>query len=142
MKDTSVVAKNDTLVKGKTTKKIEIKPNSIINVKSTNWTLNEAPPDDIMVSKCKNWSLSPASIVTIIKSGESINMHDFSYLYYVLPCEIKGQIEIDSSLYSYRVNAGSFFTISNEDTTYFYGCNSPQCRKFFLMGGGNPKDIE
>jgi hypothetical protein len=130
-------------LKGRSVGEIEIKPNSIIKVKSISWVLNEAIPDDSMVYECKRWSLSAGSIETIFKNGEPINMHDFSYLYYVLPCEVKGSVEIDSALYSYSVNAGSYFTISNEDTTYFYGCNSPVCRKFFLMEGGDPKrDIE
>ncbi|RPE09007.1 hypothetical protein EGT74_18525 [Chitinophaga lutea] len=130
-------------LKGRSVRKVEMKPNSIINVKSISWVLNEAMPDDSMVNECKRWSLSAGSIETIFKNGEPINMHDFSYLYYVLPCEVRGAVEIDSALYSYTVNAGSYFTISNEDTTYFYGCNSPVCKKFFLMEGGDPRrDIE
>lgn len=124
-------------------KKIALTPNSVINVKSINWAKKDAKPNDSMVYKCKNWSLTHESIETILKNGTSIDMHDFSYLYYVLPCEVKGSVEIDHELYSYNINAGSFFTISNADTTNFYGCNAPACKKFFLMEGGDPKrDIE
>ncbi|MGE7776361.1 hypothetical protein ACQKLP_16655 [Chitinophaga sp. NPDC101104] len=124
-------------------KKIALTPNSVIKVKSINWVQKDARPNDSMVYKCKNWSLTHESIETILKNGAPIDMHDFSYLYYVLPCEVKGSVEIDRELYSYSINAGSFFTISNDDTTNFYGCNAPTCKKFFLMQGGDPKrDIE
>ncbi|WP_126246351.1 hypothetical protein [Chitinophaga rhizosphaerae] len=132
----------DTLVSN-SLKKIALTPTSVIKVISITWALKDATPNDSMVYKCKNWSLTNESIETILKNGDPIDMHDFSYLYYVLPCEVKGSVEIDRKLFSYSINAGSFFTISNDDTTNFYGCNAPACKKFFLMEGGDPKrDIE
>lgn len=124
-------------------KRLELRKGSIINLQSNNWTLKDAPAGDEMIPKCKEWRLSPSSIVTIFRNGEAINTHDFSYLYYVLPCEINGAVEIDSSLYKYKINAGSFFILSNADTAYYFGCNNGKCKKFFLMPGGNPKrDLE
>jgi len=134
---------SDTVTKHHTLKKLEIKKSSIITLQSVNQILKKAPAGDGIITKCKEWNLSPSSIVTILRNGQVINTHDFSYLYYVLPCEVKGEVEIDSSLYTYKINAGSFFVLSNADTTYYFGCNNEKCRKFFLMPGGNPKrDLE
>lgn len=125
------------------TKRVEINAVSILEVKSMNLALDETIPDDSMLMECKKWKLTAASIKDILKNGAPISMHELSYLYYVLPCEVKGLIEIDSALFSYSVNAGSYFTISNKDTTFFYGCNASACKKYFLMEGGDPKrDIE
>ncbi|MEZ2445887.1 hypothetical protein AB6805_29435 [Chitinophaga sp. RCC_12] len=115
--------------------KIEIKPNAIIRIISADRELNDSTSDDAIITRCKEWSLSSTAITTIFKHGRPISMHDFHYLYYVLPCEVKGIVQIDSSMYKYSVNAGSFFTISNRDTTCYFECNSPRCGKFFLMAG-------
>ncbi len=90
----------------------QTKPNSIIKIVSTKYELSNSKPDDMMVSKCKEWSLSDKSIISIFRHGKPISMHDFHYMYYVLPCEVKGSVQIDSNIYKYRINAGSFFTIS------------------------------
>ncbi|NLR62509.1 hypothetical protein HGH93_30740 [Chitinophaga polysaccharea] len=122
--------------------KIEIKSNSIVKVVSADWESHELKPDDVMSSKCKGWRLSNESIVAILRHGKPISMHDFHYLYYVLPCEVKGLVEIDRNQYRYRINAGSFFTISNKDSTFYFECNSPKLKNKFLMSGGNPqKDL-
>lgn len=140
--EVTVTKHSDTATK-QNLKRLEFKKGSIIDLQSDNWTLKDVPVGDEMISKCKEWRLSPSSIVTILRNGEAINTHDFSYLYYVLPCETNGTVEIDSSLYTYKINAGSFFILSNADTAYYFGCNSEKCRKFFLMPGGNPKrDLE
>ncbi|TWF40328.1 hypothetical protein FHW36_10410 [Chitinophaga polysaccharea] len=122
--------------------KIGIKSNSIIKVESANWESHELKPDDVMYSKCKGWKLSNESIVAILRHGKPISMLDFHYLYYVLPCEVNGLVQIDSNQYRYRINAGSFFTISSKDSTFYFECNSPEFKNKFLMSGGNPqKDL-
>lgn len=118
--------------------KIVIKSNSLVKVLSTNWESQNLKPADVIYSKCMEWRLSNESIVAILKHGKPISMRDFHYFYYVLPCEVKGLVQIDSSQYSYRINAGSFFTISNRDTTLYFGCNSPEFKDKFLMEGDNP----
>jgi hypothetical protein len=124
-------------------KVIKIDSNSLIKVISMTKVENKAHNDDEMSVKCKDWNLSDHQISKIIKDGHSINMHDFSYLYYVLPCEIDGEISIDGAIYRYKLNAGSFFTISNSDTTYYFGCDDKKSKGLFLMTGGDPgRDLE
>ncbi|HEY0612719.1 MAG TPA: hypothetical protein VGD35_23745, partial [Chitinophaga sp.] len=93
------------------------------------------------VPACKDWNLSDAAILTILKNGKAMNAHDFHYLYDVLPCEIDGVVEIDSSRYNYTINAGSFFLLYDEDSTYYFECREPAFKKFFLVDGGDPGKV-
>lgn len=112
--------------------KLVIRPDAVIDVQSATPVLNKASEGDDMIPQYKTWNLSPASVAAIIKHGEPIDMHIFHYQYLVLPCEVKGEVKIDSSMYSYTVNAGSYFTISNTDTSYYFACDAVSCKKFFL----------
>ncbi len=118
--------------------KIEVKRQSAIKIVSAQKAIEGAKYEEL-ISKCREWNLSNESITMILKHGKPINMHDFHYLYYVFPCDIKGIVQIDSCIYRYRINAGSFFTISSIDSTYYFECNAPEYRKFFLMTGGDPR---
>lgn len=65
------------------------------------------------------------------------------YLYNVLPCEFKGALKIGDKKYAYTVNAGSSIKLRTRDTTYYYGCSSKECEKYFLSTGGDPiRDLE
>lgn len=93
-------------------------------------------------STCQGWSLDKKAVVEIIKAVRPISMHDFMYLYNVLPCEIEGKLKIGDKEYSYVINAGSFMKLSSKDTTYYYGCSAKECEKYFLSTGGDPnKDL-
>ncbi|RFS19520.1 hypothetical protein DVR12_23075 [Chitinophaga silvatica] len=119
-------------------KKLELKKNSLIDLQSAHLHLGEISDSDEMASEYKKWNLSSSEILTILRNGEAINSHDFSYLYYVLPCEMRGSAMIDSSMYSFKINAGSYFILSNADTSYYFGCSNIKCKKYFLMTGGSP----
>lgn len=87
---------------------------------------------------CKDWKLNKKDIVQIMRSSVPINNHDFMYLYDVLPCLVEGTLQTGGKKYTYSVNAGSFMTLSNGDTTYYYGCSAKECEKYFLTTGGDP----
>jgi len=92
-------------------------------------------------SLCQTWTLSQNDILEIIKYSKPISMHDFMYLYNVLPCEVKGKLKVGDKEYNYVINAGSFMKLSSNDKTYYYGCTAEECEKYFLSTGGDPNRI-
>lgn len=92
-----------------------------------------------IMSKCKDWTLDSASIVRMIRNSYPINSHDFMYLYDVLECELTGKIEINDVPYKLVINAGSYFKLFGNDTTYIFGCSGENCNQFFLKQGGDPE---
>ncbi|SHN46173.1 N-acetylmuramoyl-L-alanine amidase [Chitinophaga sp. CF418] len=92
-----------------------------------------------IISKCKDWTLDSASIVKMIRNSYPINSHDFMYLYNVLECELTGKIAINNVPYKIVINAGSYFKLFGNDTTYIFGCSSENCKQFFLKQGGDPE---
>ena len=95
--------------------------------------------DDEFRTSCEKWTLDKAAIMKIVALSKPISSHDFMYLYYVLPCEIKGKLVVDNTTYDYIINAGSFMKLSYGDTTYYYDCSDKEIEKYFLSKGGNPK---
>ena len=84
-------------------------------------------------SSIKNWTLSNEDIINIIQKSEKINDHILHYSYGNLPCEIKGKISIAGKIKNFVINAGGYYYyyyyyyLDNE----IYGCNSPDCYKYF-----------
>lgn len=88
-------------------------------------------------SKCKNWELNALTVKEILKRVVPITSHELHYLYYVLPCEMKGKLKINEEVFDYTLNAGSFVTLSNSDTTLIFGIKGKATEKFFLVNGGD-----
>lgn len=107
-----------------------------INVLSADKKTHADSEDNEYLRKCETWELRESDIKRIVRFLKPIDQHDFSYLYYVLPCEFNGEIEVDNQTYSYVINAGAFMKLTNTDTTFIYGCDSRKCNKFFLVEGG------
>ena len=119
-------------------KPIDLKAAKNINVLSADKKTSKDSIDNEYFKKCKTWTLSKNDIKTIIRFLKPIDKHEFSYVYYVLPCEITGLIEIDNQKFTYVINAGAYMKLTNSDTTFTYGCNSKYCNKYFLVEGGTP----
>jgi hypothetical protein len=120
---------------------LHLSERSVIHVMSALRQSKDTASNGEAVPPCKDWNLSETSILTILKHGRAMNAHDLHYLYEVLPCEVDGVVEIDSSRYNYSINAGSFFLLYDEDTTYYFECRQPEDRKFFLAAGGDSGNI-
>lgn len=72
-------------------------------------------------SACMNWKLSNKEVLKILSESEPIGAHEVHYLFSTLPCIYKGKVKYKGKDYTMEVNAGSYFTIFNEEETLCYG---------------------
>jgi hypothetical protein len=119
-------------------KPIDLKAAKNINVLFADKKMGKDSIANEYFKSCKTWTLSKSDIKNMIRFLKPIDRHEFSYVYYVLPCEITGLIEIDNQKFAYAINAGAYMKSTNSDTTFTYGCNSKYCNKYFLVEGGTP----
>jgi hypothetical protein len=117
-------------------KPIDLKAAKNINVLSADKRTGNDSVDIEYFKKCSMWTLSKNDIKTIMRFLKPIDNHEFHYVYYVLPCEMTGLMEIDNQKFTYVVNAGAYMKLRNSDTTFTYGCESKRCNKYFLVKGG------
>lgn len=97
----------------------------------TDSTREFAPP-------CKTWRLNAAAIEKIIRNGHPADGPTIHYGYSVLECNVSGLVQIDQDTFHYRINAGSFFYLYNDQHSSVYTCSAPNCRRFFLEGEEDP----
>jgi hypothetical protein len=128
----------DTLVAAEKATVLHLTDRSVMHLMSAHRQSKDTASNGEEVPACKTWNLSEADILTILKNGTAMTSHDLHYLYQVLPCKVDGVVEINSSRYNYSINAGSFFLLYDEDSTYYFECRQAACRKFFLVAGGDP----
>ena len=91
-------------------------------------------------SDCSDWNLTKLEVIQVLRLSTVIDTpSDLHYLYYVMPCEITGDMLIGKNEYSYSINGGSYLSISNSDTTFYLGCISEECKNLFITQGGDPE---
>ena len=78
-------------------------------------------------SKIKNWKINNDEILNIFKTSKKITPHILHYAYGNLPCEVKGVAVLNEKNINFTINSGGYFYLGNE----IYGCNSPECFKYF-----------
>jgi hypothetical protein len=83
-------------------------------------------------SKCRTWKLTEKNITDIIQHSESIDGTIWDLSFVVLRCGISGILSQDNFEYKFSINAGSFFSISNSDTTLLFGDFVKDHSKYFL----------
>jgi hypothetical protein len=81
---------------------------------------------------CKKWQLDSSKILKIIQNSSPITGEDIHYGYEELPCYYKGRLRIDTSEFSYKVNAGGFVSIFSPDTGIYRGYKKHDARKLFI----------
>ena len=69
--------------------------------------------------------------------SEPITEAEAMQIYYHLPCQYESVIVSNGDTLLVEVNAASYIWLHNEDTSFYYGCSSDECQKYFLMQGGN-----
>jgi hypothetical protein len=83
---------------------------------------------------CTEWKLTEADVPKILKSGQPISGEDHHHFYYVLPCMMSGTIEQGGKTYNFEMNAGAWFTVSNKDSSSYYGNFNAEIEAYFMMG--------
>ena len=106
-------------------------------VLTVNKTIVEDSTNEYM-NECDTWNLSKNDIKEIINISHYISNEEKHYLYYVMPCEISGEIIVNNISFNFIINAGSTMYLYNADTAYYLGCSSEDCSRFFVLPGGDP----
>jgi hypothetical protein len=83
-------------------------------------------------TKCNDWILSNSEIEKIIKNSEPIGGTTWDLSFSVLSCIKTVKIIQAKQLFVVEINAASFFSISNGDTTLLFGDYNKSDRNYFL----------
>jgi hypothetical protein len=94
-------------------------------------------PDTLM---CSGWTLDANEIKRIIKGIEPLDAHVWHHAYDVYPCIVDGQLKQGNIKYNFSINAGSYLTISNKDTTLLFGDEEKKFEKVFLSSRWTEED--
>lgn len=87
---------------------------------------------DTAVSRCSGWNVSNSAIEKIIKNAEPIDGTTWDFSFLVLACTQSVTIVQKEQPFNIELNAGSFFTVNNGDSTVLYGDYKKSDRKYFL----------
>lgn len=86
--------------------------------------------DDI--TECKSWNLTEVDIIRVIKNSENIDGTTWDLAFAFTSCELNGQLKQNNEIFSYSINAGSWFRIACRDTVMLFGNFNKRDRKYFL----------
>lgn len=64
----------------------------------------------------------------------------FIYAYRATYPEMNGTITISGKVYQMSINAGSYFYLENNDTSYIFGDEQKRFRKLFVTGADEEND--
>jgi hypothetical protein len=89
---------------------------------------------DTDTSKCGSWTLSKEGISHIIDNSKPIDGTTWDLSFLVLTCTKSIKVSQSKHQFDIKINAGSFFSVSNGDTTVLYGDFKKSDRKYFIEG--------
>lgn len=91
----------------------------------------------------KNWSLRKKDIDEIMKLSSEITENELHFSYPITPCNINVKnYSYNGKEYDIQINGGSHLSIYDEKKTIILGCDSPSCKKYFLMPKENMSEEE
>ena len=83
---------------------------------------------------CLDWMLSIDEVQLFFQLSQKITSKEKHDEYMYVPCEIKGSLSMNDSIFNYVINGGSYAEIYfKEQLTYIYGCSSKNCSKLVIM---------
>jgi len=90
--------------------------------------------NDPLSQACQNWKLDFKDVKAAFILSKPIDSSVLHYQFYQLPCEITGEAVLKGKPIGFTLNAGSYFIIEgNNKNSYYSGCSTNQCKRFFLM---------
>ncbi|WP_089895830.1 hypothetical protein [Chitinophaga arvensicola] len=98
-------------------------------------TGKEYPPD---TARGRKWRLNAVAIEKIIRNGEPTDGPTIHDIYSTLAYEMEGVVLINKDTFNYRINAGSYFYLYNEQHSCVYTCLAASCSQFFMEGEQEP----
>ena len=85
-----------------------------------------------LYDQCNEWELDSANAMLFFHSSKEISSIEKNSLFYTLPCEVKGVVEINDTIFDYTINSASWAELRYKNEFYKYlGCF--QCDVPFLM---------
>jgi hypothetical protein len=106
------------------------RPFEIVSVTST---LNKHTTDTD-TSKCSRWTLTKPDIEKIIKNSVPIDGTTWDLSFLVLACTKSISVVQSGQQFNVELNAASFFSVNNGDTTVLFGDYKKSDRKYFIYG--------
>ena len=128
----------DTVAKGEATNFEKGDEFAILSFKET----HDYPSSETDTTICETWTLNVKDIEKIIKESETISGPDWHHLFDHLPCSITGQLKQTNRTYGFQLNAGSWLTVMNNDTTIYFGYFKQDGDKLFMSTPVNLEDEE
>jgi hypothetical protein len=92
-------------------------------------TLNTNTTD---TSKCGRWTLTKTDIEKVIKNSEPIDGTTWDLSFLVLTCTKSVSVIQSGQQFNVELNAGSFFSVNNGDTTVLFGDYKKSDKKYFI----------
>ncbi len=83
---------------------------------------------------CTKWGLTKDEMKMVLKDSRVINGSEWHYLFSVYKCQYTGQIKQADKAYDFSVNAGSWFSVSDNDSTARYGNFNKKHDVLFIDG--------
>ena len=99
-------------------------------------TLNKQTTDTD-TSKCSRWTLTKPDIKQIIKNSEPIDGTTWDLSFLVLTCTKSVSIVQSGNQFKVEINAASFFSVNNGDTSVLFRDYKKSDRKYFIEGPDN-----
>ena len=85
-------------------------------------------------SKRSSWTLTKPDIEKIIKNSVSIDGTTWDLSFLVLTCTKSVSVVQSGQEFKVELNAASFFSVNNGDTTVLFGDYKKSDRKYFIIG--------
>jgi len=92
---------------------------------------------DTDTTKCSHWTLTKSDIEKIIKNSESIDGTTWDLSFSVFTCIKTVNVVQAGQEFAVEINAASFVSVSNGDTTVIFGDYNKADRKYFLEQPNN-----
>ncbi|WP_223607266.1 hypothetical protein [Chryseobacterium sp. OSA05B] len=86
----------------------------------------------------KKWSLNKNDIDKIMSLSSPITENEWHFSYPMTPCNIDVKNYFyKRKKYDLQINGGSYISLYDGKTTILFGCDSPECQKYFLKSVEN-----
>lgn len=123
----------------KDTNKLNLNENfEIINLKKS----NDYPSSIQDTTECVDWKLNETEIKEILNNVKPISGRDWHNFYGHWNCCMNADLIQNETVYKMSVNAGAWLTISNSDTTFYFGDLTETYEKLFLSSSWTLDDME
>ena len=129
--DSHTFSKKDSIRRiGKTSLQLfnNSQPFQIVSITNT---INQTTTDSDTL-KCNNWRLNEKDIENIIKNSDPIEGTTWDMSFLVLSCAKSVSVIQNGQHFTLELNAASFFSVNNGDTTVLFGDFKKSDEKYFL----------